>query len=84
MQIYANNMKKYKYANNTKYINCISQICKKCAVKICRSVQFYIQNMQKSICCICCIYMHSPHFAADVSGRRDTECAASVAIMMQT
>ena len=39
-----------------KYIDCISQICKKCAMKICRNMQFYMQHMQKSIYCIFCIY----------------------------
>ena len=43
-----------------KYIDCISQICKKYAVKICGNMQFYMQHMQKSIYCIFCIYMHSP------------------------
>ena len=46
-----------KYAQ---YIDCISRICKKYAVKICRNMQFYMQNMHKSIYCIYCIYMHSP------------------------
>ena len=39
-----------------KYIDCISRKCKKYAVKICRNMQ----NMQKSIYCIFCTYMHSP------------------------
>ena len=46
-----------KYAQ---YIDCISRICKKYAVKIFRNIQFYMQNMHKSIYCIYCIYMHSP------------------------
>ena len=56
------------YARNMpeicKHIDCISQICKKYAVQICRNMQFYMQHMQKSIIiwlyCIFCIYMHSP------------------------
>ena len=43
-----------------KYIDCISQICKKYAVKICRNMQFYMQHTQKSTCCIFCIYS-TPH-----------------------
>ena len=42
------------------YIDCISRICKKYAGKICRNMQFYMQNMHESICCIYCIYTHSP------------------------
>ena len=62
MQIYA---KKYAgIANDVqeicKYLDCISQICKKHSVKICRNMQFCMQHMQQSIHCIFCIYMHSP------------------------
>ena len=42
-----------KYAINMhkicKYIDCISRICKKYAVKICRNIQFYMQNMHKLV-----------------------------------
>ena len=41
------------------YIDCISLICKKYAVKICRNMQFYLQDMHKSIYCMYCIYMYS-------------------------
>ena len=40
-----------------KYIDCMSQIYQKYAVKICRNILFYMQIMQKSIYCIFCIYM---------------------------
>ena len=63
MQTYAKKKQVY-IANNMqeiyKCIDCISQICKKYAMKICRNMKFYMQQMQKSIYCIFCIYMHSP------------------------
>ena len=59
-----------KYAQ---YIDCISRICKKYAVKICRNMQFYMQNMHKSIYCIYCIYMHSP-LCWCASGGDDCDC----------
>ena len=50
-----------KYAKKIcKYIDYISQICKKYAGKICRNKKIDIQNMQKYIYCVFCIYMHSP------------------------
>ena len=44
------------------YINWISRICKTYAVKICRNMPFYMQNMQNSIYCIF-TFICTPHFA---------------------
>ena len=57
-----------------KYIDCISRIRKKYAVKleICRNLQFYMQNMQMSIAFMC-----TPHVAdgdsPDQNGRADVQ-----------
>ena len=51
MQVYANNMQEIKICNYN-YIHCISPICKKYLVEICRNMQLYMHNMLKSIYCI--------------------------------
>ena len=42
-----------------KYIDCICRICKKICSENMQKYAFLMQNMQKSIHCIFCIYMHS-------------------------
>ena len=48
MQRYAKNMQVYakKMQEICKYVDCISQNAKKYAVKICKNMPFYMQNMQ--------------------------------------
>ena len=64
MQRYAKNMQVYakKNARNMQICRLYQSKCKKYAVKICRNMPFYMQNMPKSIYSIFCI-IFTPHFA---------------------